>query len=90
MRQHDPTIHFNPRSPCRERPAPEAIHIRRNFLRLACYLGQKNRPEEITQTLCAPTEIGIEKIHESHAETELLVGEILAGADIPGSFKAVD
>lgn len=41
MRQHDPTSHFNPRSPCGERPAAEAIHIRANFLKLACYLGEK-------------------------------------------------
>lgn len=41
MRQHDPTIHFNPRSPHGERPAAEAIHIRANFLKLACYLGEK-------------------------------------------------
>lgn len=90
MRQHDPTIHFNPRSLCGERPAAEAIHIRRNFLRLACYLGQKNKPEEITQTLCAPTEIGIQEIHKSHAEAKLLVGEVFARADVPGSLETVD
>lgn len=90
MRQHDPTSHFNPRSPCGERSAAEAIHIRANFLKLACYLGEKSHPQEITQALCVPPKIGVQEIHESHAEAKLLVSEILAGTNIPGSLKAVD
>ena len=85
MRQHDPTSHFNPRSPCGERPAAEAIHIRANFLKLACYLGEK-----ITRALCVSPEISIEKIHESHAEPELFVSEILAGANVPSGLKTID
>lgn len=90
MRQHDPTIHFNPRSPHGERPAAEAIHIRANFLKLACYLGEKSHPQEITQALCVPPKIGVQEIHESHAEAKLLVGEVFARADVPGSLETVD
>jgi hypothetical protein len=90
MRQHDPTSHFNPRSPCGERPAAEAIHIRANFLKLACYLGEKSHPQKITRALCVSPEISIEKIHESHAEPELFVSEILAGAHVPSGLKTID
>ena len=80
MRHHEPTA-ISLRTP---------VHIRGNFLRLARYLGQKRNPEEITQALCVSTEIGIQEIHKSHAETELLIGEILAGTDVPGSLKTID
>lgn len=34
MRQHDPTIHFNPRSPHGERPAAGTVHNSEDFLKV--------------------------------------------------------
>lgn len=80
MRQHDLTTI----------PTQQPDQILQNFLRLARHLGQKKYPDDITQVLCAPPEIGIEKVHKSRAEAELLIGEILAGADVTGGPKTVD